>query len=208
MKKKTRVMLAVITMTILTIFGINDNVGARKIKYTKNDAYKYGEIWGNAYERNKGEYKKGKIDIEVVKDNAEQAKENIDSDIDVDEVIDKEISKQCLYRAACDKGFEISNDEARKIAKEQRASVNDSDEYNQVKEFIRGAGMTEDEYWDSMIIQYKMSESINNYLSYVESSELKDCEKLDTEDYQNKILQIDKKIRQKAIKKYKRSIVK
>ena len=44
-------------------------------------------------------------------------------------MVDKEISKQCLYKAACDEGFEISDDEAKKIAKEQRASVKDSDEY-------------------------------------------------------------------------------
>ena len=137
-----------------------------------------------------------------------RAKQDIDSDTNVEEVVDKEISKQCLYKAACDEGFEISDDEAKKIAKEQRASVKDSDEYKQVKEFIRGAEMTEDEYWDAMIIQYKMSETINNYLSYIESKELKDYENLDAESYQKKVLEIDEKIRQKAVKKYRKSIVK
>ena len=207
MKKKISVLLTIIAMVTLAMFSLN-NINAKKIKYTKNDAYEYGKIWKKSYERNKAAYKKGKLDIEIVKDNAEQAKQDIDPDTDVEEVVDKEISKQCLYRIACDEGFEISNDEAKKIAKQQRASVKDCDEYNQVKEFIRGAGMTEDEYWDAMIIQYKMSETINNYLSYVESNELKDYENLDAEGYQNKILQIDEKIRQKAIKKYRKSVVK
>lgn len=207
MKKGISVLLTIIAMVALTIFSIN-NINAKKIKYTKNDAYEYGKIWKKSYEHNKDAYKKGEVDIEIVEDNAEQAKQDIDPDTDVEEVVDKEISKQCLYRLACDEGFEISNGEAKKIASEQRASVKDSDEYNQVKEFIRGAGMTEDEYWDAMIIQYKMSETINNYLSYVESNELKDYENLDAESYQNKILQIDEKIRQKVIKKYRRSIVK
>lgn len=68
--------------------------------------------------------------------------------------------------------------------------------------------MTEDEYWDAMIIQYKMSETINNYLSYIESKELKDYENFDAESYQKKVLEIDEKIRQKAVKKYRKSIVK
>ena len=156
MKKKVSVLLTTIVMVLLTIFSIN-SINAKKVKYTKNDAYQYGKIWKKSYEHNKSKYKKGKLDIEIVKDNAEQAKQDIDSDTDVEEVVDKEISKQCLYKAACDEGFEISDDEAKKIAKEQRASVKDSDEYKQVKEFIRGAEMTEDEYWDAMIIQYKMS---------------------------------------------------
>ena len=207
MKKKVSVLLTTIVMVLLTIFSIN-SINAKKVKYTKNDAYQYGKIWKKSYEHNKSKYKKGKLDIEIVKDNAEQAKQDIDSDTDVEEVVGKEISKQCLYKAACDEGFEISDDEAKKIAKEQRASVKDSDEYKQVKEFIRGAEMTEDEYWDAMIIQYKMSETINNYLSYIESKELKDYENFDAESYQKKVLEIDEKIRQKAVKKYRKSIVK
>lgn len=207
MKKKIGILLTAV-MVALTILSIN-NVNAKKIKYTKNDAYQYGKIWKKTYEHNKGAYKKGKLDIEMVKDNAEQAKQEIDPDTDVEEVVDKEISKQCLYKLACDEGFEITDNEAKKIAKEQRESVKDCDEYKQVKEFIKGAGMTENEYWDAMIIQYKMSETINNYLSYVESNELKNDEKIDdAESYQNKILEIDEKTRQKAIKKYRKSIVK
>lgn len=39
-------------------------------------------------------------------------------------------------------------------------------------------------------------------------SVLKDYENLDAESYQKKVLEIDEKIRQKAVKKYRKSIVK
>ncbi|MDI6600433.1 MAG: SurA N-terminal domain-containing protein [Thermoanaerobacteraceae bacterium] len=117
---------------------------------------------------------------------------------DYDSTLNKMIEDELLYQEAKSKGYEASTEEAQKYAEQTRETIqkivsgeidtpNRDDaikSYNNLKEFIKGLGTTEDEYWKSLVPEYQRALTIGKLrkeiLSGIPAEKRNDSEYVDS----------------------------
>ncbi|SHM91899.1 SurA N-terminal domain-containing protein [Caldanaerovirga acetigignens] len=101
-----------------------------------------------------------------------------------DELLDRFIDNEVLYQEAKSQGLEVSYEEAKKYAEEVRKSINDAcagkievadrqefmEIQNYIKQYIKGLGLSEDEYWNKLIPGYQKFLSIGKLKEKILSS--------------------------------------
>ncbi|MCF6097767.1 SurA N-terminal domain-containing protein [Thermovorax subterraneus] len=100
------------------------------------------------------------------------------------ELLDRFIDNEVLYQKAKSQSLEVSYEEAKKYAEEVRKSINDAlagkiqvadrqefiEIQNYIKQYIKGLGLSEDEYWNKLIPGYQKFLSIGKLKEKILSS--------------------------------------
>lgn len=169
----------------------NKNAGMTKqaVNYGDNYYYSLGEIEGEYIQEKqteqlavdyslKGAFKDTLSAPEVVAIGKESAvnKEEIECYIkereltgivtneDRKEIINQVLVQKELTKEALNAGCEKTASEALAYIEELRKKLKLTSNYNEYLEFISGTGMTEDEYWESKVEEYKMQLTRKEYI--------------------------------------------
>lgn len=80
------------------------------------------------------------------------------------------LEKHAAYLLAVENGFEKSDEEIQKMVEEQRELYENADNFSNgesYEEFLKGTGMTNEEYWDSQFETLKVYETIGAWKTTV-----------------------------------------
>ena len=104
---------------------------------------------------------------------------------------------------ACDKKYSVSDEELDVIINNIKKEIEGTEEEKLINDFIDGSGMSQEEYWDMVKERYRVTETINKCLKDYEKEQI-DKKNIDIEDenYNDEIIKIDDKLKEKALKKY------
>ena len=80
---------------------------------------------------------------------------------------------KCLYKIACENGFEISENEAKKITNEAKKGLKISGEEKKIFKYIKNIHLTKKGYWENRQRYFKMTGTIERYLEYSTNEYLK-----------------------------------
>lgn len=72
-------------------------------------------------------------------------------------------NKKQEYNEAVSKGFLVNDETVYAAIDNLRSQIKTVQNYSDYLSFIKGTGMTEDEYWNSQFETYKQNETIKNY---------------------------------------------
>lgn len=112
------------------------------------------------------------------------------------EILDMLIDRELFYKEALNNGVSVSDSVVDETIKSQKELLaNNEHEYNQVKDYIAGFGITEEQYWENAKPAYKKALICGQYKkilkkAYAEKNKIKDQNELNNqfeEYYKNNI---------------------
>lgn len=181
------IVIVAVLITAATAFGINEWLYAgqriKEISQNKNTEVvaKVGnvEITKNQVDQMMEFYKLQDIQFKEVEAEAQSQSLPVPPKPiwDYDKVLQKLIEDELIYQEAKSEGYEVSMEYAQKYADQTRETIQkivngeidtpDKEDtikvYNNVKEYMKGMGMTEDEYWDSVMPEYQRALTIGKF---------------------------------------------
>ncbi|TZE82312.1 SurA N-terminal domain-containing protein [Calorimonas adulescens] len=197
MKRKTivfMIVIAVVLITAVAVWGINEwlYTGQKVKEISQNKSTEVVARVGNV------EITKNDVDQMMVLYDLQEVQYQKTADEtknkgvpvppkpswDADSALQKMIDDELLYQEAKSKGYEVSMEEAQKYADQTRETIQkivdgeidtpNRDEmiaaYDNLKEFIKGMGMTEDEYWQPLVPEYQKALAIGKLRKEILSS--------------------------------------
>lgn len=119
------------------------------------------------------------IEEEVVEEKAKEISNALDQyeyETLFDEMLNREKEDRALYLAALDYGIEITEIEVDQIVDEIKSSIEGTENEEILKSYIRGAGLSEEEYWEKIRDKYKKNLYISKYLEIIGCDSNEDIE--------------------------------
>lgn len=100
------------------------------------------------------------------------------------EILDMLIDKELFYKEALNNGVSVSDSVVDETIKSQKELITKNEhEYNQIKDYIAGLGITEEQYWENSKTGYKRALICGQYKkilkkAYAEKNNIKDQNEL------------------------------